>query len=183
MAKIVTAPDPVLSEKAKRYNFNDGTLSKLLKEMAVALESATDPKGVGLAAPQIGNSVAVFIARPTEKGKPQAFINPEILSRENLVVKNRKKKEGHKKLEGCLSLPNIWGTVERAQNVVLTYQDERGRSHTKLYKGFMATIVQHEVDHLEGILFPKHVLEQKGQLYQSHKNDEGEDEFDPIDLL
>lgn len=182
MAKIISAPNAVLSKKARKYNFRDGTLRMLLKEMEAALDAASDPKGVGLAAPQIGKSVAVFIAKPNENGKAQVFINPEITTREKSTVKSKKSKKGHRKLEGCLSLPNIWGTVKRAPAITLSYQDENGKNYTKKFKGFMATIVQHEVDHLEGILFPKHVLEQKGNLYKSYKNKKGEDEFEPLEI-
>lgn len=182
MVKILNAPDPVLSSKTKAYDFRDKSLPKLLKEMEQALESATDPKGVGLAAPQIGKAVSVFIAKPSEKGKTHVFVNPTIKSREKLVVKSIRKKKGHRKLEGCLSLKDIWGEVLRPNWVSLTYFDENGVKHDKKFKGFMATIVQHEVDHLNGVLFPKHVLEQKGQLYRSSKDENGEDVFDPIEI-
>ncbi len=182
MVKILNAPNTVLSASTKPYSFNDGTLLKLLREMTQALEAASDPKGVGLAAPQIGKSVAVFIAQPSEKGKVQVFVNPKILEREKLAPKNKRRKKSEKKLEGCLSLQNIWGEVQRDSAVTLSYSDEKGKKHTKKFKGFMATIVQHEVDHLEGVLFPKHVLEQKGQLYQSHKDKKGKDVFEPIEI-
>jgi len=79
-----------------------------------------------------------------------------------------------------LSLVNIWGEVERSPEITLEYLDESGKSHNRKFSGFMATIIQHEVDHLNGILFPKRVLEQNGTLYQSSKNAKGEDEFEEL---
>jgi len=189
MTAIVSAPNPVLSQKTKPYNFADNSLPKLLKEMEEALNSADDPKGVGLAAPQIGKSVAVFIAKPKDNGKIHVFVNPKIVEMDKRAkvstgIRKRKTKNGkkEKRLEGCLSLHNVWGEVKRAPSVELSYFDQKGTPHTKKFKGFTATIVQHEVDHLNGILFPKHVLEQKGQLYRSTRNKKGEDIFEPIEI-
>jgi len=182
MVKIISAPNIVLSQKAPDYIFgkDNSTLNALLKDMEVALLSASDPKGVGLAAPQIGKSIAVFITKPTDKAKITEFINPIILDAEKTPEKNDDKKV--KKLEGCLSLPSIWGEVLRAPTVTLSYYDKKGKNYVKKFTGFMATIVQHETDHLNGVLFPKHVLEQKGTLYKSYKNENGEDEFDELSI-
>lgn len=181
MTKIVTAPDEVLSKKAKEFDFvkNKKTLPLLLHEMEKALLSASDPKGVGLAAPQIGKSVAIFMAKPTDKSPISVFINPVILEADEL---KKRKKRRVKKLEGCLSLPNIWGEVLRSDSVKISYFDKKGKVVIKKFTGFMATIVQHETDHLNGILFPKHVLEQKGKLYKSYKNEEGADEFEELSI-
>lgn len=182
MSKIISAPNQVLSEIANPYEFkkNDTFLKKFLIEMEEALLSATDPKGVGLAAPQIGKSLAIFIAKPTDKSKISVYINPRIIE-SNAPVANQTKTK-IKRLEGCLSLPDIWGEVKRSNTVTLFYQTESGKEITKKFTGFMATIVQHEVDHLNGILFPKRVLEQKGKLYKSYKNDKGQDEFEELSI-
>ena len=184
MSEIIFAPKPVLGTVAKPFIFKKGdkSLGALLKKMEKALLSASDPKGVGLAAPQIGVSYSVFIAKPTEKSKITAYINPEIISLSKLGKAKKGKKKRVKKLEGCLSLPNIWGQVLRSPEVVLLYADENGKQITKTFTGFMATIVQHEVDHLNGILFPKRVLEQHGKLYKSYKNEKNQDEFDEIEI-
>lgn len=188
MSNIVTAPNPVLSETAKPYVFqqSDTFLPALLKEMEEALLAASDPKGVGLAAPQIGKLLSIFMAKPTEKAKISVFINPKIVDSENSnspKLPNRpKSKKRVKKLEGCLSLPNIWGEVKRSPAVALSYFDQNGRKKTKKFSGFMSTIVQHEVDHLNGILFPKRVLEQKGKLYKSFKNKKNQDEFEELSI-
>jgi peptide deformylase len=192
--KIVTAPNPVLSAIAKPVSKVDSSVIKLVEEMKKVLVSTTDPKGVGLAAPQVGKPLQIFIAKPTDKSKILVFINPKITERslEQSLVKRPKKnhvdglkdenESDSKKLEGCLSLPTIWGPVLRASSLTLTFLDEQGVSHKQKFTNFMATIIQHEVDHLTGILFPKRVLEQKGTLYKSHKNKKGEDEFEEIEI-
>lgn len=184
MSKIVSAPNKVLSQISKEYVFkhDDKFLPKLLDEMEDALLSARDPKGVGLAAPQIGKSISLFIAKPTEKSKIGVFINPVILETENKTGSTKKTPRKKIRLEGCLSLQDIWGEVKRSESLTLTYFDENGKKITKKFTGFMATIVQHEVDHLHGILFPKRVIEQKGKLYHSSKNKKGEDEFEEIEI-
>lgn len=185
MAQIVSAPNPVLSKRASPYVFekNDKFLPAILKEMEKALLSASDPKGVGLAAPQIGRGISIFITKPTEKSKISVFINPKIIEYEKSSSQESEvSSQKLKKLEGCLSLPSIWGVVKRAPSVTLSYYDHLGRKKTKKFTGFMSTIVQHEVDHLNGILFPKRVLEQKGALYKSSKNEKGEDEFEEISV-
>ena len=182
MSDIVSAPNEVLGKVALPFDFgkNGKNLTSLLKEMEEALLSASDPKGVGLAAPQIGKSVAIFIAKPKEDSKITVYINPQIVH--SADVKKEAKKKKVKKLEGCLSLPNIWGEVLRAPSVKLNFYDAKGRNQTKVFTGFMATIVQHEVDHLNGVLFPKRVLEQKGKLYKSHKDEKGHDEFEELEI-
>lgn len=188
MSEIVVAPNEILGKVVLPFDFgkNGGALPVLLKKMEKALLSASDPKGVGLAAPQIGKSVRIFIAKPTEKSKTQVFINPEVLvTGEGRKLSRAKSASGGKrikKLEGCLSLPDIWGEVLRAPSVTISFHDEKGKKITRKFKGFMATIVQHEVDHLDGILFPKRVLEQKGKLYKSHKDEKGQDEFEELEI-
>ncbi len=183
MAEIVNAPSKVLSQKAQEVKKVDSKILKIIEEMKQALLSVTDIIGVGLAAPQIGVSLRIFIMKPSEKSQIQTIINPKILQTwENTSKDKKKKKEKNFKLEGCLSLKDIWGTVERSQKVKISYLDEHGLEHVKTFAGFVATIVQHEIDHLEGILFPKKVLEQKGTLYKSHKNKKGEDVFDELDI-
>ena len=195
--KIVTAPNPVLSDIAKPVSKIDAPVIKIIEEMKKTLVKAADPKGVGLAAPQVGKPLRIFIAKPTDKSKILVFINPEITeqsselgyikrpARRSLGEGGPKKdasKKASKKLEGCLSLPTIWGPVLRAQSLTISFLDEQGIKHSKAFKGFMATIIQHETDHLNGILFPKRVLEQKGTLYKSHKNEKNEDEFEEIEI-
>lgn len=181
MMTIVQAPHPALSQKAKKITKIDKSIHALIKEMTVTLENTTDPEGVGLAAPQVGESVQLFIIKEDPKAPLQVFINPQILSvsDDKYPVAEGGKKKGVK-LEGCLSLKDIWGVVHRAAKVQLAYEDETGQKHTKFFTGFLATIVQHECDHLEGILFPKRVLEQKEKLYKAEADENGEMVFDEI---
>lgn len=185
MLQIIKAPNPVLSQKAKRIVKVDKAVTKLIAEMIKSMESASDPIGVGLAAPQVGKSLRLFIAKPSQKSKILVFINPHIEKVEEKKLSKAKSASGgkeHKKLEGCLSLLNIWGSVERFDSVWISYLDETGKKHNRRFDGFLATILQHEIDHLDGILFPKRVLEQKGTLYKSEKDEKGEDIFEEIKL-
>jgi peptide deformylase len=187
MLEILNAPKPILSVKAKKVKKVDKKLLSLIEEMKKTLDATEDPKGVGLAAPQVGVSLRIFIAKPTERSKIMVFINPEILkkSSENDYVQRPDKDVSEKalrKLEGCLSLPTIWGPVLRSSSLTLSYTDENGKENKQEFKGFLSTIVQHEIDHLNGILFPKRVLEQKGILYKSKKDEKGEDVFEELDV-
>lgn len=197
--KIVQAPDNVLSSAAQPVSTIDKSVKNLLKDMEKALLAATDPEGVGLAAPQIGKSLQIFIVKETPDATLKTFINPVIegfkekpkdnftsnAASQSADTAKAKKKSGIKKgvqLEGCLSLQDIWGVVKRHDEVVLSYQDEKGKKHKKTFDGFMSVIIQHEFDHLQGILFPKRVLEQKQKLYKSVKNKKGETEFEEMEI-
>ncbi len=184
--KIVQSPHAVLSQKAKPVKIIDAEIKQLLKAMAVALASAKDPEGVGLAAPQIGKSLQIFLIKESPEAPLMTFINPKIerffANPKKTNRKTVKKKERGVQLEGCLSIKDIWGVVKRNYGVVITYQDETGTKHEKEFVGFMATIVQHEYDHLQGILFPKRVLEQNNPLYKAVKNKAGETEFEEVKL-
>ena len=187
--------------RAKQVAKIDKEVLYLIKEMKQALLATRDPEGVGLAAPQVGKSLQLFITRPNKKSQIQVFINPVIQTRgdANQELKQAtglpaevpngtkegpraNKQKDDTQLEGCLSLPNIWGEVNRSQTVELSFLDENGKPHKRKFSGFTATIIQHEYDHLNAVLFPKRVLEQKGKLYKSHKNKEGKDVFEEIEL-
>ncbi|HET9946714.1 MAG TPA: peptide deformylase [Patescibacteria group bacterium] len=177
--KIVQAPDSVLSSKAKPVEKIDKDIKKLLEDMEQTLLSAADPEGVGIAAPQVGKSLQIFLMKPEKDSPVEAVINPVL---ELLGTPHKKKsKNGGALLEGCLSLKDIWGTVLRYPKVKITYLDAKGKSHTKTVTGWPARIIQHEYDHLQGILFPRRVLEQEGQLYKSHKEDD-KDVFEPLTI-
>jgi peptide deformylase len=160
--------------------------------MEVALASASDPEGVGLAAPQIGKSLQIFLVKETPDAQLKVFINPKIENFKDKPVEktepkpDKKEKKTRKEkgvqLEGCLSLKDIWGVVKRHDEVTVSYKDENGTKHTKTFDGFMSIIIQHETDHLNGILFPKRVLEQNQKLYKSVKNKKGETEFEELEI-
>jgi peptide deformylase len=181
MSEIVIAPNQVLAKKAKPVGKINKNILKIIEDMKSALLSAKDPIGVGLAAPQIGKSLQIFITKPTIEAQIKVFINPKIkILEETKSKKNTSKK--YTKLEGCLSLPAVWGEVKRAPVLTLEYLDEKGKIRINVFRGFMATIIQHEVDHLNGTLFPKRVLEQEGTLYKSEKNKEGKEVFEKIQI-
>ncbi len=184
MLSIVKAPNDVLSASAKIVNkINKDTLL-LIEEMKQTLAATHDPEGVGLAAPQVGRSLQLFLAKPTPKSPFLIFINPKIVNESETMqeLKRPKKSNAPGKLEGCLSLVNIWGTVKRHAIITLSYLDEQGKPHKKTFSGFLGTIIQHEIDHLHGILFPRRVLEQTGKLYKSHRDKKGEDVFEEIEI-
>ena len=192
MISIITAPNPILSQSAKQIPKVNLNILKLIKDMEEALLAAKDPEGVGLAAPQVGKSLQIFLAKPSLKSPILIFINPVITQKNAEQNAERRKRssasgsakfrDSETKLEGCLSLPNIWGEVDRSSQITLSYQDNKGNPHKRIFKGFIATVIQHEADHLDGILFPKRVFEQKGKLYKSRKNKKGEDVFEKIEI-
>ncbi len=191
MLSIVTAPNEVLAQVAKPVVKIDSAIKKLIAEMKETLDKTRDPEGVGLAAPQIDKSLQIFVIKPTRNAMHEVFINPVLTlidpsinsgqAQDEKKPKSRKKADGTK-LEGCLSIPSIWGPVTRAEKVTITYLDENGNEKKEEVGGFKATILQHEYDHLQGILFPKRILEQKGKLYKSSKNEKKEDVFEEIEL-
>ncbi len=173
MKPIVTAPLSVLTTPAKTVMNFDKRLKELILEMKNTLRAAIEPKGVGLAAPQIGEPWRVFLTKPRDSSKIRAFINPEIIKKSEELTEGVPEREN--KLEGCLSIPKVWGRVKRAQSLTLRFQDETGKTHEEDVSGFLATIIQHETDHTNGILFTQRVLEQKGKLYQAAKDKEGKE--------
>lgn len=197
MYGLITTPNPILADTAAPVKKFDSKLHEIIRNMEETLLATDDPKGVGLAAPQVGIPLRIFQMRPQENGPVTTYINPvveqisqelndDIRQSERLAKAKATGKipapKGKKMLEGCLSIPNIWGYVSRSKEVKLSWQDETGKKRTKVFKGFSAVIVQHELDHLNGVLFTKHVIEQGEKLYKSHKNEEGEDEFEEIKI-
>jgi len=183
--KIVQTPNPVLTQKAKPVNKVDKKILSVINDMKKTLVETDNPKGVGLAAPQIGLSLQLFIVRPLIKSPVRTFINPEIIWKSEETGEIQRPENGkskQKKLEGCLSIRNVWGHLERSKKVKLRYTNETGKSHEELFEGFMATIIQHEVDHLNGILFPTRVLEQKQKLFSIETDDNGEERLEEIYL-
>jgi peptide deformylase len=140
---IVIYPDPILLSKAAEVARVDGDVRGLVKDMFETMYAA---EGVGLAAPQVGvgRRVIVVDVSPVEKEHgPMALINP-------LVVEGKGSVEGK---EGCLSLPGVEGMVPRFERIVVTGRNERGEPVRIEASGFLARALQHEIDHLEGILF------------------------------
>lgn len=167
MLKIVTTSNEILNKKTKPVIKIDQKIKKLIKEMEETLIAQKNPEGVGLAAPQVGISLSLFIIRPNKKEPIKVFINPKIIKSENSPPQKIKKgKKTRYKLEGCLSVPGIWGSVKRAKKILLWYQNEKGEQKKDWFSGFEALIIQHEIDHLQGVLFTQRAIEQKTSLYQ-----------------
>lgn len=170
MLKIVTVPNSALTSSTKPVVEIDNNIKKIVSNMEKVLIAQDDPPGVGLAANQVGLELSIFIIKPTEKAKTKVFINPKIISRTDLFKTKTKKVRPYKKprvkLEGCLSIPRIWGPVKRADRIFLNYQDLTGKKYLKWFTGFEAIIIQHEVDHLNGVVFTQRSIEQKGQIYR-----------------
>jgi len=147
---------------AKPVDKIDKKVLSVIADMRSALISARNPEGVGLAAPQIGVPLRIFFARPDLKKQPLLFINPEILKySQRLQTPDTK----HGVYEGCLSVPHHYSPIQRSMSVTVSYQTVEMINKTDIFTGFLAHIVQHEVDHLNGILFIDHVLTQKSKLY------------------
>lgn len=136
--------NPILRAVSEPVGKVDKTLKKLIQDMR---DTMFDLKGVGIAAPQVGVNLRLALARlnvETPHEVVVTLINPEIddLSSEMTELE-----------EGCLSLPRQWGKVKRHQALTVRFQDEKGRKQSLLLHDFNARVIQHEVDHLNGMLF------------------------------
>lgn len=157
MAKLTLYeyPHPVLKKKAEKVAAVDDDIRQFLDDM---LETMYAEAGVGLAAPQVGVSkrvVVIDIAHEGEKPAPLYLVNPEIIWRsEELQVCE----------EGCLSLPEQRAEVERPASVKVKYLDYHGKECELLAEEFLAVAVQHELDHLDGILYIDHLSRLKRQM-------------------
>ena len=158
---ITAFGDPVLKAKAKEIPQDYSDLQKLVADMFETMYSA---HGVGLAAPQIGKSIRLFVmdsapmADDEEQkaaGVKKAFINPQILAEEG---------EPWTFEEGCLSIPGIRENVVRKPRIVIRYFDENWLEHEETFDGVPARIIQHEYDHIEGILFTDYLSALKKRL-------------------
>ncbi len=154
MAKreIITLPDPRLRLVSEPVGIVDREIRSLVEDM---FETMYDAPGIGLAAIQVGvrkRVVTMDLARKDEPRQPQVFINPEIVaaSEERSVYE-----------EGCLSIPEFYEEVERPARVKLRYMDLDGAMHETDAEGLLATCVQHEVDHINGVLFIDHISKLK----------------------
>lgn len=181
MFKIVTVPSKTLLKPTKIVEKIDEKIKKIVFDMEHILTAQNDPPGVGLAANQVGLDLSIFIIKPSEKSKIKVFINPKIIKSSLVMIKRerddptdkttKKRKSKKVKLEGCLSIPRIWGPVKRASRIFLHYQDLTGKKNLKWFSGFEAIIIQHEIDHLNGIVFTQRSIEQKGQLYREENEE------------
>jgi len=174
--KILQSNDPVLRRISKPVGKIDKKVLGLIKDLKDTLGVQKEPEGVGLAAPQIGKNLRIFVAN--YKGFERVVINPEVIKIEKIKRDGKKKKSKNEILEGCLSLPYYYGPLKRAERITVKYLNEKGETITETFEGFDAQIVMHEIDHLEGILFINHIIKEKQPLYKV----EG-DEWEEVELI
>lgn len=155
--KIYTYPDPVLRKKTERITSFDEDLKNLVEDM---VETMYDAPGIGLAAPQIGQSVRLIVVDITEdpegEKKYMPMINPEIIVHEGKQLDE----------EGCLSVPELTANVNRYKEITVTYQDLEGNSRELSTENRFAVVLQHEIDHINGVLFLDHLSSLKRSLYK-----------------
>lgn len=145
---ILIVPHPALKTPAKPVGPVDKAVQGLMEDM---LETMYAAPGIGLAAPQIGilqRIVVIDAAGKEERPEPLRMVNPEIVWASD---------EMHVLEEGCLSLPDQWGEVERHVSVRAAWTDEKGKRREREAEGLLAACIQHEIDHLDGILFVDHM--------------------------
>ncbi|MCC6672839.1 MAG: peptide deformylase [Planctomycetes bacterium] len=142
--EVVHYPEPVLRRGGKPVTAFGPELRQLAEEMLATMYSS---RGVGLAAPQVGRELDLLVLNPegslADRTQELVLVNPRILSRKRLEFGD----------EGCLSFPGIYAEVERHRDIVATWQDVEGRVQEGKASGFVARIIQHEMDHLQGVLF------------------------------
>ena len=155
--KIVTVPDPVLDKKTEEVKEINDEIKEIIRDLKDTLENAEEPEGAGLSANQMGVSKSICAVRnylpETDAFGENIFeefilINPEI---------TKKSKETDIEYEGCLSIPDVYGKVERPARIKVTALTLSGDIIKLKAEGFFARVIQHEIDHLNGILFTSKV--------------------------
>lgn len=137
-------PEEILRKKTHSLSF-DEDYSSLIEKMTKIMNIRS---GVGLAAPQVGLDWQLFIAQESEKSSLNVFINPTITA----FSEEKELKE-----EGCLSVPQVYASVSRSLEIDVHYLNEKGKEKKSTFSGFLARIIQHEYDHLQGVLFFDHL--------------------------
>lgn len=156
LRSILKYPDPALRQIAKKVTLFDDSLKDIITDMS---ETMYDAPGVGLAAPQIGESIQLIVVNTSQEEDGEetlAMINPEITEKEGSQVDE----------EGCLSVLDLTASVKRSQKISVSYQDEDGGQHEMTVEDRFAIVLQHEIDHLHGILFIDHLSTLKRALYK-----------------
>jgi peptide deformylase len=161
---IVKYPDPVLNQPAKAVTRHPRELRELVDSMKEAMHNFS---GVGLAAPQMGVLERVFIYKLPEEGEPlRVVINPKIVSAKGEQIGP----------EGCLSIPLLQGDVKRAMEVVVKGTDILGRPFRRRATEFEARVIQHEIDHLDGVLFIEKADPETLHWLTPQEKDDGEED-------
>lgn len=152
---LIILPDPVLRQLSKPVERVDDELRKLSDDM---LATMYDAPGIGLAAIQIGiplRMLVVDLAKEGEAPEPHTFVNPQIVAKGDEISVHE---------EGCLSIPEYYAEVERPATVTVSYTDLEGQQREMAADGLMATCLQHEIDHLNGVLFIDHISKLKRDM-------------------
>lgn len=152
---LIILPDPILRQVSAPLERVDDAVRRLADDM---LETMYDAPGIGLAGIQIGEPlriVTIDLAKEDEEKRPQVFLNPEILQRSD---------EPSVYEEGCLSIPDYYAEVERPATITVRYLDLSGKTQEIEADGLLATCLQHEIDHLDGILFIDHISKLKREM-------------------
>ena len=147
-------PDPVLKQEASSVPAIDATVRKLLEDMAETMYAAD---GIGLAAPQVGISQRIAVVDVSEaRNELMVFINPEITARAGKTPSE----------EGCLSIPDFRDTITRSETVTVNSLNAKGEEQVLEAGGLLAICLQHEIDHLDGILFVDHLSRLKREFFK-----------------
>lgn len=166
--KIITVPNQNLRKKAEPITTVDQNLVDLVNGLEQTLTNKKHPQGVGLAFPQVDQPLRGFAFRKNEHKKPQVVINPRIVK--HSPQQELGENDNQPDLEGCLSIPNVYGPVLRWSWIELEYQilkKEKLIDKKDKFVGFPARVIQHEIDHLDGILFTDYLLEQNSPIYMA----------------
>jgi len=146
--QIIHMGNELLRQKAEKVEKFNEEIKEIAKNM---LEILKKEKGVGVAGPQVGLMKRIFVTH-IESDEERVFINPSILETSHSTAKYE---------EGCLSVPNIYANVVRSESIKIQAWNEKGRPFTLETSGLLARVIQHEYDHLEGVLFLDHLPEKK----------------------
>ncbi len=178
--KIITVPHPTLRQVATPVTVVDKKLTEFLKDLEETLLETRNPKGVGLAAPQVDKLKRIFAINIVEHNRElRSLINPVITDHSQQVTLGPDPEEPY--LEGCLSIPGIYGPVPRWEWVELEYQFVKNNELIKKkeqFEDYGARVIQHELDHLDGVLFIDYSLRLNLPLYQEV---EGKKKMEEID--
>jgi len=180
MFRILALPEPILRQKAKPVAEIDGETKKFADELVLFLQKGNKgrPWGVGLSAPQVGQSLRVIAIYSPKSRRYLALVNPELIWRSKRTTLGL---GGDKHfLEGCLSVPGFWGKVRRSSIIKVGYQTPAGVKMVRRFRGFTAPVIQHEIDHLDGILFIDRLQEQNGRLFRLVKEADGREKMVPV---
>lgn len=168
---ILEAPHPILSKKARPVRDDEFTpaLEKLLADMAETMYAAP---GVGLAAPQIGDSRRILVADPGNQEDDDGEKHLDLLLMVNPVIAERSREKITYE-ESCLSVPEYYLDVKRAKRIRVTWQDAKGAPQERWFEDFPAIVLQHEMDHLEGVTLLEHSSRLKRSRYLIRRRKRG----------